>query len=135
MAPHHSLSDIEKLSRKIVPGTGGLDIQPLSSGLLNETYRILRSGRSYALRVAVPQSLTLGLDRIWEVQVLEIAARSALAPPLLHADPKRGVLLTAWVPGRSWSIQETRRSANVRSVAALLRRIHALSAPEFKFRR
>jgi thiamine kinase-like enzyme len=129
MAPHPHLSDIDRLSRKIVPGTGRVHIEPLSSGLFDETYRVERGGRAYALRVALPRSQVPGPDRFWEAQVLECAARSALAPPVLHADPERGVLLTGWVPGRSWTAEEAGRSANIPKVAAMLRRVHALRAP------
>jgi thiamine kinase-like enzyme len=130
MAPHDpSLSSIERLSREIVPGTGALGIQRLSAGLLNETYRVIRDGNSYALRVSVAQPLDLGMDRSWEARILGDAGRAALAPPLLHADPERGVLLTGWVSGRSWSAQEAAGSVKIRGIAELLRRVHGLRVP------
>jgi thiamine kinase-like enzyme len=130
MAPHLKLSDIESLSLELVPGTGRADIQLLSSGLINETYRVVRDDRAYALRLAYPESLTLGLDRSWEAKIFASAAGAALAPPLLHADPQRGVLLTGWAAGRSWSVEEAGLRANIHKFAALLRRIHVLSVPK-----
>jgi thiamine kinase-like enzyme len=130
MAPHDlSLSSIERLSLEIVPGTGHLDIQRLSAGLLNETYRVVRDSHTYALRVSVAPPLDLGMDRSWEARILEDAGRAALAPPLLHADPERGVLLTGWVNGRSWSAQEAATSVKIRRIGELLRRVHGLRVP------
>ena len=113
MAPHLKLNDIEALSLALVPGQGTADIQPLSSGLINQTYRIVRDGRAYALRVALPESLTLGLDRVWEAKIFARSAEAALAPPLLHADPERGVLLTRWATGRSSSASSARPGSAV----------------------
>jgi thiamine kinase-like enzyme len=130
MAPHDlRLSSIESLSREIVPGTGEPDIKRLSAGLLNETYRVIRDGHSYALRVSVARPFDLGLERSWEARILKEAGRAALAPPLVHADPERGILLTHWVNGRSWSAQEAAGSERIRSIAELLRRVHGLRVP------
>ena len=46
-----------------VPGTGDLEIHRLGAGLVNETYRVLRAGNAYSMRLAVSNSDDLGLDR------------------------------------------------------------------------
>jgi len=123
------LGRIERLSRDIVPGSGVLDIQHLSSGLLNETYRVTRDGHTYALRVAAAQPINLAVDRNWEARVLENAGHSGIAPPLVYCDPQNGVLLAGWVEGRSWSAQDARKSANIERFARLVRRVHGLGIP------
>jgi thiamine kinase len=117
--------ELESLAARHVPGSGPLDIQPLRSGLVNETYRVLRDGSAYALRVAANPS-GLGVDPLWEARVLERAAVGGLAPPLAYSDPKRGILITHWVHGRSWDAAEIRRPANISRMAELMRSIHAL---------
>jgi aminoglycoside phosphotransferase (APT) family kinase protein len=127
-------SDVEHLGSEVVPGRGVLDIQFLGTGLYNNTYRAVRDGAAYALRVAGAHSLKypfdLKPDVAWEAAVLRAAGRSGIAPQLVYADPGRGVLVTRWVEGRSWSPEEVRLPENLRKMAALLRSVHALPIPQ-----
>ncbi|MGO9935780.1 MAG: phosphotransferase [Steroidobacteraceae bacterium] len=118
--------DIERLARSVVPGTGSPDIEPISRGLINETYRIVRDGCSYALRLAIEQPFELCQDFRWEARVVKAASRAGLAPPLLYFDALRGVLVSRWVNGRSWSAEEACDYANMRNIAGVLRRVHGL---------
>jgi thiamine kinase-like enzyme len=122
------LSDIERLCRAIVPGTGAIEVRPLAKGLISETYRVVRDGHSYALKTAAPQRGDFGLDLAWEAQVLERAGSLGLAPPLVYCDLERAVL-SRWVAGRTFSPIEVRRAANITKIAQLLRRVHALLVP------
>jgi thiamine kinase-like enzyme len=121
--------DLESVVSHHVPGEGKLHIHRLSSGLVNETYRVLRDGRAYALRVAAANAYDLGLDRAWEVRVLERAVAADLAPVPEYCDPQRGILIARWVDGRLWSPVDVRRPSNVARMAELMRRIHALPMP------
>lgn len=112
-----------------VPGEGEIEIHRLSTGLVNETYRVLRGGRAYALRVTAANSDDLGLDRAWEARVLERAAAADLAPVLEYYDPEHGMLIARWVEGRLWSPSDVRRQSNIARMADLMRRIHALQIP------
>jgi thiamine kinase len=120
---------VESVAYRHVPGTGELEIQRLRQGLVNETYRVLRDGHAYALRAAAVNSYDLGLDRRWEAQVLEGAVAAKLAPALVYCDPEHGILIWRWVDGRSWSIEDTLRPANLSRIAELMHRIHDLSLP------
>jgi aminoglycoside phosphotransferase (APT) family kinase protein len=119
-------ADIESLSCSLVPGTGTPEIQPISCGLINATYRVIRDGSSYTLRVAIERPFDLRQDFGWAVRVLQAAGAAGLAPPLLNCDPLRGVLVSRWVNGRSWSLKEARDCANFGSIAGVLRRVHEL---------
>jgi thiamine kinase-like enzyme len=124
------LSDeLESAVTRHVPGEGKLDIHRLGDGLVNETYRVLRDGRAYALRAAATNSSDLGLDRAWEARVLERAVAADLAPELMYCDPQRGILIARWVDGRLWSPADVRRQSNIARMAELLHRIHALAVP------
>jgi thiamine kinase-like enzyme len=118
--------DIEHLSRQVVPGTGTLEIQLISSGLINETYRVIRNGCSYTLRLALEEPVDLRQDPGWQARVLQAAGRAGLAPALLYGDAALGVLVSRWVEGRFWSPDEAGHSANIDSIAGLLRRVHGL---------
>jgi thiamine kinase len=122
-------SEIGSIAALHVPGTGKLHIHRLRHGLVNATYRVERDGGSYALRVPAANACELGLDRGWEARVLERAVPAGLAPALAYCDPQRGILITRWVDGRSWSAAQVRSQANISRMALLLRRIHALPMP------
>jgi thiamine kinase-like enzyme len=122
------LREIEQLCRAVLPGAGSIDLEPLSAGLISATYRVARDGVAYTLKVAADERL-VGLDPAWELAVLERAGRIGVAPRVVHADLERAVLLARWVPGRSWSPQEVKAAANLKYMAELLRKVHALSVP------
>jgi thiamine kinase-like enzyme len=122
-------SELERMAARHVPGTGKPEIHRLRNGLMNETYRVLRDGGAYAMRVATTNPYDLGLDRAWEARVLECAIAADLAPRLEFCDPQRGILIVRWVDGRSWTPAELRQKANISRMAELVRRIHALPMP------
>jgi aminoglycoside phosphotransferase (APT) family kinase protein len=120
--------EVEELCRTVLPGTGELDIEPLGHGLISETYRVRRDGLAYTLKAAAPNCEQFGLSFAWEVKLLEAAGESGLAPPLVYHDAKR-VLILRWVIGHPWSAQGAGLPQNIRRMAQLLRRVHALPIP------
>lgn len=121
--------DIERIARRHVPGVGDPAIQPLATGLVNDTYRVRRDGASYALRLA-SNSYDWGVDHVWESQVLEQAGNAGLAPRVVYCDPPSGILLARWVPGQSWTAAQVRQPSNISKIAELIRHIQALPIPE-----
>jgi thiamine kinase-like enzyme len=121
--------DLRAVAARHVPGEGEPDIHRLKGGLVNETYRVMRDGHAYVLRVAGSNPYDLGLDREWEARVLEHAVLDDLAPAVEYCDPARGILIARWVDGRSWSPTDVRQQSNISRMAALARRIHALPVP------
>lgn len=120
---------LERLAVRCVPGEGPPDIKRVSQGLINETYRVLRDGGHFALRVAAANPYHLGVDRKWEARVIENAVAAGLAPAVVHCDSKQGILITRWTEGRSWSPPDARCAAGIDRIADLMRRIHALAVP------
>ena len=121
--------EVERLAAQHVPGEGKIGIHRLSVGLVNETYRVLRGGTTYALRAPGSNPHSLGLDRTWEARVLERAAPCGLAPVVEYCDPHRGILISRWVEGRSWNTADVREPSSIARMAGLARRIHALPIP------
>jgi len=118
----------EELALRWVPGAGPVTLRPLAAGLLNESYRVERSGRVYSMRLAA-DVLELGVDREWECRVLKGAACAGLAPVIAHCEPSRGILVTEWTGGHAWTAEELRLPGNIRALTGLLRRVHALPIP------
>jgi aminoglycoside phosphotransferase (APT) family kinase protein len=129
MQPH----ELARLAARVVPGGGPATIDCLSCGLVNSSYRVGRAGRQYVLRVASASagssSLELGLDRAWEMRVLQAASGAGLAPVVEYCDPPAGILVVRWAMGRSWSPEEAQEPGNLQKIGALVRRIQALAAP------
>jgi thiamine kinase len=119
--------EIERLCRAIVPGSGRIDLESLGAGLISDTYRVVRDGIAYSLKVAA-EPRELCLDLAWESRLLQQAGESGLAPRLVYCDLDAAVLLSGWSAGRFWSSHEA-RSAALDGIAALLRRVHALAIP------
>jgi thiamine kinase len=118
----------DELALRWVPGTGPVTLRPLAAGLVNESYRVERSGRVYSMRLAadVPE---LGFDRDWECAVLECAARAGLAPAIVRCEPSHGILVTEWNGGHAWTAEELRLPDNIRALTGLVRQVHALPIP------
>jgi thiamine kinase-like enzyme len=121
--------EVERLCRCFVPGTGAPHVQRIGKGLISESYRVVRDGAAYALKIAADLPSDLDLDFAWEARVLERAGSARLAPPLVYWDSASAVMLTRWLAGRSWSAQETSLPANIRRIADLLRRVHTVAVP------
>jgi thiamine kinase-like enzyme len=121
--------EVRDIAARHVPGTGEPEISRPRAGLVNETYRVVRDGRAYALRIAAANPRALGLEKSWELQVLERAGAARLAPRVDYADARRGILVLRWVDGREWRCADAPRPDNIARIAELLRRIHALPVP------
>ncbi len=111
-------------------------VAPLAATPVSRTYKVVAkvaAGEQYAvLRIDAPGARHLGLDRRSEPEVLRVAAAAAgLGPSVLHADAGRGLLLTAWLPGRACRAADLQDAGNLKRAAGLLRRLHAtpLAAP------
>lgn len=121
--------DIERLCREIVPGSGGVDVEPLGVGLLSETYRVARAGAVYVLKVAAEHRPNIDHEPGWRSRVLECAGGAGLAPRIMYSDLGRAVVLAQWVAGGTWSPQQAAEPDSGRRIAELLRRVHALAVP------
>jgi thiamine kinase len=121
--------ELESLAVRHVPGRGPPIIDRLGKGLINETYRVVRDGESFALRVAAANPHHLGVDREWEGRVLGAAVAADLAPAIVYRDPQHGILVTRWVEGMPLNPSDVRRTPGIERIAELLRRIHALPMP------
>jgi len=104
----------------------GVVLERLSNGPTNGSYLVERDGERFVLRIDKPEARRLGLNRESERAVLEALAGAGLDRPPLLADPARGLLLRAFVPGRAWRFEELHEPGNLARLAGLLRRVHAL---------
>jgi thiamine kinase-like enzyme len=107
----------------------GASVERLAGGGSNRTYRVTSASGDWVVRLAGSEDAAFGINRVAERQVYAAAARAGFAPALLHAEPERGLLVTAYAAGRAVSREELRGADGLRALGTRLRELHALPPP------
>ena len=105
----------------------------LKGGLTNRTYLVECADESFVLRLDAAHTSVFNPDRFGEVEIQKQAAAAGLAPELIFADADSGILLSRYVPGRSWDASDLDDNKNLEALADLLRRVHDLPASGILF--
>ncbi|MCY3605126.1 MAG: phosphotransferase [Gammaproteobacteria bacterium] len=95
----------------------------------NETWLAARGEERLVVRFDTPAVRRLGLDRAAEARVLRSVQGRELGPELVFADPRRGLLVTRWLPGRTCATAMLRSPHILRALGFSLRRLHETVAP------
>lgn len=110
----------------LLANESGLTITELTGGITNRNFKIEASGAAYVLRLGGNDTGLLGIDRRIEYGCTLAAARVGVAPePLAFLEPE-GYMLTRFVAGRPIPLRAMGAEANIRRVAACLKRYHGL---------
>jgi len=96
------------------------------AGLTNQNYRITVDGKSFVLRISGQNTGRLGIDRTCELEALQLAAAAGIGPEVVKFLLPEGHLVTRWVDGRHWEVDEFRTPAHVRLLTETVKCIHAL---------
>ena len=106
----------------------GRHVTSLPGGLTNHNYRVVTdAGLDVVVRVSSPEAGLLGVDRHAECANTRAAADAGVGAPVVDYLEGRGVLVVAFLPGRTWTDADV--AANLPRLAAALRRLH--SGPDF----
>jgi thiamine kinase len=101
----------------------------IKDGLTNDSYRVTGASTPVVVRISNADDRALFIDRHSEAVVLKLVEQAGIGAPVFHNAPDKHVLITAEIPGRNPARMEMREPHNILRVAALLRRLHALVAP------
>jgi len=116
-----------------IPGWKGrpVSIDRLSAGFSHRSFLVESGGYRYVLRTPLDSAQVeeVRFDREYRLQ--QQAARRGLAPPVLYAEPKSGVMLTEYRPGIVSAEHDLRDRGVLHEIAELLRRLHELP-PSFE---
>jgi len=107
----------------------GRRIEPLPGGLTNHNYKVMTDDGWFVARTSSEHSALLAIDRDAEHRNSVAAASTGVAPEVIDYQPSLGVLVIAWVQGRTWSAADLRNEKNLPRIAAACRRLH--SGPRF----
>ncbi|MCL4721576.1 MAG: phosphotransferase [Gammaproteobacteria bacterium] len=126
-----AIATVEARLRSLLAGEGRgpatLAVGPcLARTPVSQTWRVAVDGRPAVFRLDEPAAAALGLDRPGELAALAAAAPAGLSPTVLAADPARGLLLTAWLPGTACTPATLQPPAVLQAAGRLLRRVHDL---------
>ncbi len=110
-----------------LPEIAGAEVESeLHCGPASNSYLLRRNREQFVLRVDRPLAALLGLDRRAEPEILRPVAAAGIGPELVVARPEDGLLVTRYIPGKSWSEADLREPANLKRLAGILNRVHAL---------
>lgn len=104
-------------------------ITRIEGGLSNRAWRVDARGAAWFVRLGHPAAVQLGVDRASECVLLRAVSAAGLAPELVACEPAAGLLVTRFVAGRTWQAPDVLVEANLRRVAAQVRRLHSLPVP------
>ncbi len=110
----------------LIPAWAGAGVTTsiLGGGITNLNYRVDVRGESFVVRIPGKDSELLGIDRRREYACTVQAASSGVAPEVVCFLEREGVLVTRFVAGRGFSLEEMGRPRAIRRVAESLRRYH-----------
>ena len=108
---------------RLWPGRGATFV-PLSGGITNHNFKVQVGGDAYVLRMGGAQTHLLGIDRGVERDASLRAFEVGVGPQVERFVASEAWLVTRFIDGRPIPVDEMRRPANVRRVAAALRRFH-----------
>lgn len=122
-------ADILRLVPGCERGEAPLAVLPLLRRRVNRNYRVDTHEGSYVVRLAATTDAWLLADRRNEIMLHSAAARSGLAPRLLHADAARAFLIMDYAEGGLWTAAHFADPAHLRDLGDRLHRLHSLDAP------
>jgi len=127
------MSDATARVRGLSIWSGDVDIEPLSGGLSNESFKVTNGDKAYVVRFGKDFPFH-HVFRAREAMSAEAAAKVGVAPALVHAEP--GVLVIEYIEGKTLSADDV--ISEIPRVADLIRRYHhampkEVSGPGFMF--
>lgn len=109
------------------------EVEPLTGGLTNQSFRFSVRGEPYVLRVSGENTAWLGIDRAAEFAATSAAAQAGLAPEVIAFLPPEGHLVLRWDPGAVWTAADLKEPERLQRVADTLRRVHRLPPIPYDF--
>jgi len=119
MNPGHLLAKIDRFEAARI-------VSELAGGPTSDSYLVERGTERFVLRIDTDVAAALGLDRRAEAEILAYVSRNRLGPAPEFAAPEQGILITRYVEGRPWEEADLHDARQMRRLAALMRRLHAL---------
>lgn len=109
-----------------------LQIEPLE-GLTNSNYSVKVANKRFVLRVSGKNAARLCINRELEIEALLAASKAGIGPQVVHFILPEGHLVTRYINGRHWTLEQYRTEENLRRIVATVKRLHALPLVQAAF--
>jgi thiamine kinase-like enzyme len=110
-----------------------LQTTPLGGGITNLNYKVDVAGESFVLRITGAKTELLGIDRENEYLANLQAGELGIAPEVVFFIRPEGYLVTRFIDSRPLPPEEITTKANLKQLAFILKKIHALPPVPGKF--
>lgn len=97
----------------------------LPGGRTNRSFLLDADGSKLVMRLNTPTDILPGVDRAREIHIWRAASLAGLAPSVLHADHRAGLLITEFVDGKAFDGADI-DSVLLDRLIELLARVHLL---------
>ena len=105
----------------------GADIlEKLAGGPASDSWLLAAGDERFVARLDKPLARLFGLNRRAELEVLHSVSAAGIGPQVISADPDKGVLVTAYFPGNTWSLGDMHDPVKLGKLARTLRQLHSL---------
>ena len=101
----------------------------LKNGPVTQVFTGVFEGIKAVIRLDLPVSQTLGLDRFGEIELLKFMEESTFTPKILFAAPENGVLVWQYIPGETLDETFIKPREITSLMGTLLADLHQLNAP------
>ena len=101
----------------------------LKDGPVTQVFTCVFEGIKAVIRLDLPITQTLGLDRFSEIELLKFLEVVTYTPKILFAAPENGVLVWQYIPGETLEEATTKPIEITSSMGAFLGNLHKLNTP------
>lgn len=98
----------------------------LLAGLTNKNYAVTVNGERLVVRISRENATALGINRELEVEALTVASQAGIGPELVRAILPEGHLVTRYIEGHHWTLEQWRDRANLRRLVETVQHLHSL---------
>lgn len=103
-------------------------VEHLKHGLTNESWLVRTERDALVIRRSNSAEESLQINRASEAAILATVARADIGPEVIRCDPAQHILVTRYA-GATWAESDALEPENIKRIANLLRRLHALQPP------
>jgi thiamine kinase-like enzyme len=119
-------SDLDRVLEQVPElSTRDVRVTPIPGGMTNRNYRVSTTAGDYVVRISVPETGQLGIDRENEHHNSVLAANAGVGAPVIARVRDPEALVVEFVDGVTLSPEDFRDSRRVSVLAQVLRRLHA----------
>jgi thiamine kinase-like enzyme len=120
---------LEQAIARVPQWAGATDLKTssLGGGITNRNYKIEVGGESFVLRIAGADTDLLGIDRKNEHAANAAAGELGIAPEVVYFIEPEGYLVTRFITGRPFPVEEISRPENIRRVVETIKKIHNMA--------